>query len=192
MVPLFHSHPDPQLILQAFGHSMSQPFCPLVFAQHLWSGSRCMWARVHVRYLTHLPHCCSCQQWWVLFAFMLGWYRARILDELSFSPCTGEEWPSEPSLTPSRVSLSCNRQGRTTLHFASPIATTNTTNPTTSTSVASTRGARLHKRRPYRMQCRRRERGPPPLPDVSLAYPVLRWLEDESDPVMHLETLGDQ
>ena len=36
------------------------------------------------------------------------------------------------------------------------------------------------------------QRGPPPLPDVPLVDPVLRWLEDESDPAMDTWTRRDR
>ena len=57
----------------------------------------------------------SCQGWRVSFTFMLGWCRARTLNELSLFPCMGEEWPSRPPSAPSRLSLSCGRHGHISL-----------------------------------------------------------------------------
>ena len=65
---------------------------------------------------TSLPAALTLSQWWrVSFAFMMEWYRARVLDDLSLLPCTGEEWPSRPPFVPSRLNLSCGRHGHISL-----------------------------------------------------------------------------
>ena len=149
----------------------------------------------------------SCHQWRVVFAFILGWYRARILDELSLFPCTGR-----PPLAPSRLSLSCGRHVHISLpstHLGSlvspawdrasvtlqpyprsPSLIPAPSPPPPPPPLPRERTVRedtaapapeVYQHLQQAVVPMEKQRGPPSLPDVPLVDPFLVCLEDESD-----------